>query len=268
MYFAILIIFSIFLCHQCSAQGTVAFNSTLDIQVVAYSQFLNTLPKFEFPLVANYIYNTLNFPRQLHVVMESLGFASVIIIVGVFLICFVVGYFFAQICLCGKQKYDTCQKLSGRILSICVLISMVVCCSIGIFFFQTYYSTIYQGIDDTTTVVYEKRGTAVDIRTELKGLSKDIVSITIPPIVQSIENGTYTFDSYLSSVQSQSARAFEQWGPVTMFVIIMLVSIAGLMAVFFLKKIFVYYHSYLGWINVRLSHSSCSIWKCCINPIV
>jgi len=44
------------------------------------------------------------------------------------------------------------------------------------------------------------------------------------------------FDSYLSSAASQNARALEQWGPVTMFVVIMLISIAGLMAVFFSKR--------------------------------
>jgi len=132
-----------------------------------------------------------------------------------------------------KKKVDPCQKYSGRILAILILVSMIVCCSVGIFYFSSYYNTFYQGIDNIKTVVYSKRDTCVSIRTGLAALNKSMLNLTIPTMVATIENGTYTFDSYLSSTQSTQARALEQWGVVVLFAIIMLISVTGLMSVFF-----------------------------------
>jgi len=72
--------------------------------VCSYSVWMNGLPKFELPFLSNYAYYTLNFPSQLSVVMQSLGFAAVIMFVALFLVIFIICYFFAQICLCGKKK--------------------------------------------------------------------------------------------------------------------------------------------------------------------
>jgi ABC-type multidrug transport system fused ATPase/permease subunit len=172
----------------------------------------------------------------------QVGYASLIILFACLLIMALVILTFAQfLCLAPvvtKDEDDKCVKNSGRILNVVFLLTIVVCCSIGIFYFSIYYSSVWNQVDNIKDVMSEKRNYVQSINTTYKGIDKSVTTLTPPKIVESIRLGTNRFDNILSSVESNKMRALEQWGPVTMYVIIMMVSIAGLLSLFYSKKIF------------------------------
>jgi len=69
------------------------------------------------------------------------------------------------------------------------------------------------------------------IRTSVTSLNGSLVSLTVPSIIGEVENGIVAFNSALPYAKSQIT--LQQWAPVIIFAVIILISIAGILALFF-----------------------------------
>eukprot|EP01129_Flabellula_baltica_P001709 TRINITY_DN11643_c0_g1_i1.p1 TRINITY_DN11643_c0_g1~~TRINITY_DN11643_c0_g1_i1.p1 ORF type:complete len:457 (-),score=81.23 TRINITY_DN11643_c0_g1_i1:23-1393(-) len=205
------------------------------IEVNSYSLWVSNLPNFTVPALNNMVINSFNLPQQSSELFTSLGYVTLLLVIGMILFICVITFFILQFfCKCFSDenvKYISCERVSGKILTVAVLVSIVIYSGLSLAFYFSYEARVWDAIDTTVEELNVKSEYISSLTSDLTNVNVNVTNISMPEIFRNIQNATLELNAALTSEELKEGKIIQSWGPIILVSLLVILSILGILAV-------------------------------------